>query len=105
MVYLNDAEAKEVQCPSCGSGAIYKYGKIRSGKQRFYCIMCGRQFTEHDRRSILDNRPVCPECGNIMHIYKRGADFIRFRCSNFLNCKTYSKILIRKELANELLSA
>lgn len=105
MVYFNDPASKEIQCPYCGASALYKYGRIKSGKQRYYCILCGRQFTHHTRKIMLENRPVCPECGAPMHIYKRGSDFIRFRCSNYLLCKTYSKIPTGKESLNELLHA
>jgi hypothetical protein len=101
----NGPQIKEVKCPFCSSGAVYKYGKIKSGKQRFYCIICGRQFTHNARRILCDFRPTCRKCGTMMHIYKREKDFTRFRCAHYPQCKTYIKILIKKEPMNELLSA
>ena len=32
-------------CPKCGGEAVIKSGHVHSGKQRFLCQGCGRQFT------------------------------------------------------------
>ena len=88
----------DTSCPCCDSNAIYKYGKIASGKQRYLCMMCGRQFTLHHRRLRYNNKPFCPQCGTVMHIYKRENKVIRFRCSQYPNCKTFTKQEIRKEI-------
>jgi len=82
----------KVYCPFCESEAIYKYGKTRAGKQRFICLLCGRQFTSGANRKEVKNRPVCPDCGSPMHLYKKELHAIRFRCSDYPKCKKYFKI-------------
>lgn len=79
-------------CPYCNLDAVYKYGKTWQGKQRFLCLICGRQFSQNSRRSELKNRPVCPACGKSMHLYKREEKVLRFRCAGYPACKTFSKI-------------
>jgi len=105
MVHFNDAGGNEIQCPVCTSKAIYKYGKIKTGKQRYLCMICGKQFTIGGRRTEIKDKPYCPECGKSMHLYKREGELIRFRCSCYPDCKTYSKIAKKKEIKNELLHA
>jgi ssDNA-binding Zn-finger/Zn-ribbon topoisomerase 1 len=38
------------------------------------------------------NKPHCPKCKKPMHSYMKGVDYIRFRCSNYPQCKTYLKV-------------
>ncbi|MDR3568529.1 MAG: hypothetical protein P4L43_10925 [Syntrophobacteraceae bacterium] len=84
-------EKPPLKCPRCDSEALYRYGKTRHGKQRFRCLMCGRQFGD-GTRSELKTRPVCPACGKKMHIYRKGPAEIRFRCSAYPACKTFQKV-------------
>ncbi len=79
-----------IQCPGCGSEAFNRYGRVR-GKQRYCCLVCGRQFVEPCDRLPVKNRPSCPECGAPMHVYGRGDGFVRFRCANYPECKTFIK--------------
>lgn len=102
MVNAQEKTRRDTSCPSCDSNAIYKYGKIASGKQRYLCMICGRQFTLHHKRLQYNHRPFCPQCGTIMHIYKRENKVIRFRCSQYPNCKTFKKHEIRKEISIEM---
>jgi transposase-like protein len=105
MVKLNNGEGGEIQCPFCKSEAIYKYGKIKTGKQRYLCMICGRQFTLGVRRTEMADKPLCPECGSPMHLYRREGEVVRFRCSCYPECKTYVKVGKKKETKNELLHA
>ena len=84
-------EKTNLKCPRCDSEALYRYGKTRHGKQRFRCLMCGRQFGD-GARSELKTRPVCPACGRKMHIYRKAPGEIRFRCSAYPACKTFKKV-------------
>ncbi len=86
-----------VKCPVCNSDAIYKYGRTKIGKQRFRCLICGRQFSYGTKRRELQEKPICPECGKSMHIYKIEGEAIRFRCAGYPVCKTFIKIQIKKE--------
>ena len=36
-----------MNCPNCNSSHIIKYGRIHTGKQRYRCNGCGRQFVEN----------------------------------------------------------
>jgi transposase-like protein len=95
----------EIQCPFCRAEAIYKYGKTRTGKQRYLCVMCGRQFILGVKRFGMEDRPGCPVCGRSMHVYKREYNIIRFRCSHYPECRTFTKISIKKEIIHGLLHA
>ena len=48
-------------CPKCRSERTIKSGRIASGKQRFRCKNCGRQFTPD-----ADWKPVSPETRDIV---------------------------------------
>ncbi|HTN44583.1 MAG TPA: topoisomerase DNA-binding C4 zinc finger domain-containing protein [Nitrospiria bacterium] len=82
----------ENQCPACGSKVNYRYGRAWTGKRRLQCLMCGRQFTVGAKRAEVMNRPDCPVCREPMHLYKREAGLVRFRCSDYPACKTFKKI-------------
>ncbi len=81
-----------IKCPECGSEAFNRYGKTSSGKKRFICLVCGRQFVVGSYRYKVKNRPTCPRCGKKMHCYNRKPDNIRFRCSAYPDCKTYLNV-------------
>ena len=79
-------------CPRCGSDAWYHFGKTATGKQRYICQVCARQFiVDYSFKSIIKNRPPCPECGEFMHVYMRDGNFIRLRCSRYPNCRCFLK--------------
>lgn len=79
-----------IVCPSCSGGALNRYGRLKSGKQRYLCLVCGRQFVVPSERVRLEKgRPDCPLCGRPMHVYAREASKIRFRCSAYPECRSY----------------
>jgi transposase-like protein len=82
----------KIQCPECQSDAVYRYGRVASGKQRFLCLLCDRQFVANPENVKFKNKPPCPECGKPMHSYMKGGDHIRFRCSDYPRCRTYLKM-------------
>lgn len=41
-------------CPSCQSKHTVKNGHIHTGKQRFLCRGCGRQFVKNPTNKIID---------------------------------------------------
>ena len=86
------ATAFAFRCPACNSEALYRYGHVHGDRQRFKCIVCGRQFLLGSERRELKTRPTCPTCGLAMHVYKREANVLRFRCSDYPDCKGYTKI-------------
>jgi transposase-like protein len=80
-----------MRCPKCGSNVIYGYGKSGTGDKRFQCVICGFQFVEKPRRARLFDHPRCPVCGNPMYRYMKVGDLIRYRCSMYPVCKTYTR--------------
>lgn len=89
-----------LKCPVCASEAVYKYGHVKTGKQRLRCVLCGRQFVLGFARHELRDRPTCPLCGLKMHLYMHDKKALRFRCSDYPDCKSYKKILFKKEVTS-----
>ncbi|MHB8481533.1 MAG: transposase [Nitrospiria bacterium] len=81
----------EIKCSSCGAGALYRYGKTKTGKQRFLCLMCHKQFSSGHKPIEVKMRPVCPVCGEPMHLYMRESNAQRYRCSGYPGCRTFKK--------------
>jgi ssDNA-binding Zn-finger/Zn-ribbon topoisomerase 1 len=92
----------KIQCPSCHSDAVYRYGTISTGKQRFICLICERQFVPEAKNTQFIDKPRCPNCSKIMHSYMKGVEYMRFRCSDYPQCKTYLKV---REVAFEIADA
>ncbi|MCX7988297.1 MAG: hypothetical protein N2647_02515 [Thermodesulfovibrio sp.] len=82
--------SKDIFCPHCGTDAIYKYGKTNTGKQRYMCLICKKQFTENSIEKIK-SEVICELCGNKMYLYMKDENkgLIRFRCSQYPKCKNY----------------
>lgn len=87
----------DIMCPHCNLDAVYKYGKTWQGKQRYLCLICGRQFTQNSGRAEVKDRPVCEVCGKIMHLYKKENKVLRFRCSGYPACKTFKKVNLEED--------
>ncbi len=90
------AETLDVKCPRCNSEAIYKYGRVKTGKQRFFCLICGRQFVDGAKKQEIQGKPLCPICGRTMNLYKIEGEIVRFRCSDYPACRTFRKFVIRE---------
>jgi transposase-like protein len=41
-------------CPNCTSAQTVKNGRIHTGKQRYKCLQCGRQFVEQPTKKVID---------------------------------------------------
>lgn len=87
-----------LNCPFCNSEALYKYGRTKTEKQRFRCLICNRQFSEGANKVEVQGKPLCMKCGKSMHLYKIEGELIRFRCANYPACKTFRKYKIQEEL-------
>lgn len=81
-----------IKCPNCQGEALNKYGKTANGKQRYICLVCNRQFVENGSRHSMEDRPVCPNCGKQMHIYRTTKGLTRYRCSNYPQCRGFAKV-------------
>ena len=42
-------------CPNCTSARTVKNGRIHTGRQRFKCLECGRQFVEQPTKKVIDS--------------------------------------------------
>ena len=60
---------ERIACPRCASVALYRFGRVRSGLQRYLCLMCGRQFIPGHERIISLLRPSC------RYVRRRDASF------------------------------
>jgi transposase-like protein len=81
-----------VFCPRCRSDAIYRYGKTVNGRKRYLCQVCHRQFSlKRSGQLEASERPACPTCGKPMHVYMRQRKWIRFRCADYPDCRTFLK--------------
>jgi len=90
-----------VKCPRCQSEAVNKYGRTSGGKQRYICLVCGRQFVGDSPRQEIEDRPLCPICGSAMHSYGAGNGFRRYRCSKYPECRGYIKAQTEEEAQTE----
>jgi DNA-directed RNA polymerase subunit RPC12/RpoP len=88
-----DLHSKQLprKCARCNSDASYKFGKTRHGKQRFRCLLCGRQFG-NSPRDELKERSLCHACGQKMHVYRKDAVVVRFRCAGYPSCRSFAKL-------------
>lgn len=41
-------------CPNCTSERRVKNGRIHTGKQRYKCLQCGRQFVAQPSKKVID---------------------------------------------------
>jgi len=48
------------------------------------------------KKPPIKGKPVCPECGRPMNVYKLEADVISFRCSGYPVCKTFKKFIMKE---------
>ena len=83
---------EEIHCPRCASAALYRFGHVRSGYQRYICLFCGRQFIPGHERPLVLSRPTCAACGAGMHLFKKKAESTVFRCSHYPACRSYLKV-------------
>lgn len=95
----NGIETVELEnnCPACGSGALYKYGTAHTGKKRLLCMICGRQFTLGAKKTAIENKPLCSDCGRPMNINGFEGELIRLRCSGYPECRAFKKFRLTEE--------
>lgn len=74
------------RCPKCNNNHnFYKYGKDKSGYQKYQCRICSHQFapdnplkTNHTKR----NYPRCPVCGKASFIHHDYQHYTNYRCGD-----------------------
>lgn len=55
-------------CPICFSKDLYKYEKDKTGKQKYQCKTCYRQFTKDFSTKSKLNYPKCPVTQELIYI-------------------------------------
>lgn len=50
---MNPPKSSKILCPRCQSAHIIKNGSIHSGKQKYQCKDCGRQFVENPTKKYV----------------------------------------------------
>ena len=80
-----------IVCPACNSRALYRYGHVH-GIQRYFCLMCKRQFVAGHERSSPERRPKCPHCGRTTYLFKSGEEHDTFRCARYPECRAYVRV-------------
>ncbi|MFC2019300.1 hypothetical protein ACFLU4_05010, partial [Chloroflexota bacterium] len=68
---------KKLTCRYCGSELIWKYGKNRSGVQRYKCVDCGKVFLDVD--ALPKMRVTVRQLGDIMGQYYGGMSYKELR--------------------------
>jgi DNA-directed RNA polymerase subunit RPC12/RpoP len=89
---MSEAAEGPIVCPKCASPALYRFGHVRSGLQRYVCLICGRQFIPGHERRAPRVRPACPECASDMHVFKKLESGTVFRCSRYPECRGYLNV-------------
>ncbi len=69
-------------CPECYHNDLHKYGKNKSGKQKFLCKNCHRQFTSDSHNKPKLNYPKCPVCGAGTYLHHDYEHYSRFKCNS-----------------------
>jgi DNA-directed RNA polymerase subunit RPC12/RpoP len=82
-------------CPKCKPIVPFNYEKGWVGKQRYVCLLCGEDFIfPTPSKEKKKKYPNCPICGKRMYFHQRNSEFVRFRCSDYPECRRYLKIKI-----------
>ena len=45
----------DIACPHCHSNTVRKNGSIHSGKQKYECLSCRKQFVENPQNKIISD--------------------------------------------------
>lgn len=85
----------KLNCDRCKGTAVYKFGKDRSGYQKYRCLACHRQwapenpgvrFLERKERGI---KLSCPLCARPMYLFKSFPSYLRYRCAGYRDRKSH----------------
>ena len=86
-----------VYCPKCNNNhSFYRYGKDKSGFQKFLCRKCNHQFVpdKPKSKSFRSNKyPSCPKCGKASFLHHDYLCYSNFRCADK---KCYHSFFVHK---------
>lgn len=58
----------DISCPHCQSLTVRKNSSIHSGKQKFECLFCHKQFVEDHQNKIIVLRNPLNLCGEFFSV-------------------------------------
>ena len=72
------------RCPKCNNNQNFsKYGKDKSGNQKYLCKVCKHQFAPTSNlKTIRKKYPPCPKCGKASFIHHDYTDYTNYRCGD-----------------------
>lgn len=87
-----------LRCPKCNSShPFYRYGKDKSGFQKYQCRNCNHQFApDNPNTRVLKQYPRCPRCGKATFIHHDHEYYTQFRCGDK---KCYHSFFVHKSSA------
>lgn len=89
-------------CPDCFSKNLYKYGKDKTGKQKYQCKNCQRQFTLNSSTKPKLDYPKCHICGAGTFLHHDYEHYSRFKC-NSKKCN-HVHVVLKKSIFYESLA-
>lgn len=89
-------------CPDCFSKNLSKYGKDKTGQQKYRCKTCQRQFTKESSAKHKLNYPKCPICGAGTYLHHDYEHYSRFKC-NSKKCN-HIQVVLKKSVFYEPLA-
>ena len=78
------AKLYSIRCPKCNNNhSFYRYGKDKSGFQKFLCRNCNHQFApDNPTKKRLSKYPSCPSCGKTSFLHHDYLHYSNFRCAD-----------------------
>ena len=77
------AKLYTIGCPRCNSHLLYRFGKDKSGFQKYLCRKCNHQFApDNPAKARFKNYPSCPRCGKASFLHHDYDHYSNFRCSD-----------------------
>ncbi len=71
------------KCPKCNSHSLYKYGKDKSGNQKYQCRICKHQFApDHVKTRNERKYPSCPVCSKASFLHHDYEHYSNYRCGD-----------------------
>lgn len=73
----------QIHCPKCNNNhSFYRYGKDKSGFQKYLCRKCGHQFAPDAPAAKPRRRlyPSCPVCGKATFLHHDMEHYSNYRC-------------------------
>jgi transposase-like protein/DNA-directed RNA polymerase subunit RPC12/RpoP len=72
-----------IKCPKCNNKhSFYRYGKDKSGYQKYLCRKCNHQFAPDNPNSRASKHPRCPMCNKASFLHHDHKYYSNYRCGD-----------------------